>query len=175
MEGGALQLGLAVLDGAASSQTGAGTLATHGSSGESVTGTITTTETGSQVFLAAAVNHNPETFTPTGTTSTMWIYNDTTGGDEQILGQLTSPTGTPGATSVGWTDSASGDWSLVAVEILAAGVAEVDVPNVVGMTEAAATAAITAAGFVAAGPLVASQSPTAGTAAAPGSTVTITL
>jgi hypothetical protein len=98
-----------VLNGAAQTQTGAGTAtwnsgATSNSTVENAS--ITTTHTGA-VVLASAIGINAGTWTPTGSTATYGpIVNDSTAGNSYAIGTtIGSPVITPGAGTLGWTIS----------------------------------------------------------------------
>jgi hypothetical protein len=110
-----------VLDGAASSQAGAASN-TNSSSSLSATSSITTTTAGSWVLVAAGIGSTESTITPSALTTTLQSFLDNTDGGVLAAGQATSATGTPGATTLGWTFSPTGtDWAWAALEILPAG------------------------------------------------------
>lgn len=109
-----------VLTGCASTQSGAGSVTNSGSSA-SATGSVTTTAAGSWVLAAVAVGNSESSFTPNGNTTTLlaFVADTTTDAIATVVGTQASPTGTPGATTFGWTFSpSSSDWSLAALEIL---------------------------------------------------------
>ncbi len=109
-----------VLDGAAPSQTGAGSnTASSDTNGTAWTGSITTTQPGSWVLVACS-SSTEATLTPNGSTSTLENEQDATDGASLLTGKQTSPTGTPGATTLGWTSGTSGAYSWAALEILPA-------------------------------------------------------
>lgn len=111
-----------VLDGCASSQSGAATAAFGSASfGTTESLSITTTTAGSWVLVVAATNsHSGLTLTPTSLTTTITDGYDAVSGVDGFyaFGRATSATGTPGATSLGWTSSASGQELVIALEIL---------------------------------------------------------
>jgi hypothetical protein len=109
-----------VFTGQASSPVGPNVL--NGSSGSAATtaeGSITTTQTGSYVVAAGNGNGNA-TLTPTGNLTSLGAWNNATLGGTAGAAVTTSATVTPGATTVGWTFSASitYGYGIVAVEIL---------------------------------------------------------
>ena len=112
------QLAVRVLTGANSSQSGAAS-ATHtgASATTAVTSAITTTTTGSAVYVAACGNSG-DTFTAAAATTLISNLTDATDAEVLGAGRATSLTGTPGATTLGFTSSGSVKFSWVALEIL---------------------------------------------------------
>ena len=105
-----------VLDGA-SSTIGAHTT-TNSASSTSFTGSITTTVTGSWVLLTATID-DVVTVSPNGSTTTITTVNDSTDGETLLQGKQTSATGTPGATTLGWTTTAGAtDYCWASLEIV---------------------------------------------------------
>lgn len=103
-----------VLTGAATSQTGA---ASNQSASTGLV-TVTTTTTGSWVLLAGGKG-STGTFTPNAATTSISTFADAANsGDQSGAGRATNPTGTPGATALGWT---AGLTSMVGWEVLPAG------------------------------------------------------
>lgn len=108
--------------GQALSQTGAATgVSTSGASSSTCECTVTTTQTGSLVVMSGGWVAGSA---PTGvntTTDATWNDNAVTGG-EASSGHSTSATGTPGATTFGWTLSPASAFGYViaAAEILPA-------------------------------------------------------
>lgn len=122
-----MMLALRVVNGAASVQTGAGSTS-HPSKGTyaATLGTlqsITTTQAGSDVYLAAGVG-NAGTFAVNGATTQLDNWNDATNATVELTGSATALTGTPGATTLGWTTAggATSDFCFAALEILPAAV-----------------------------------------------------
>jgi hypothetical protein len=103
----------------ASAVAGASNTTSSTGSPTSWTGSITTTVTGSWVLLATTIANTP-TATPNGSTTTITQINATGVGEELLLGKATSATGTPGATTLGWTGSAGNNYAWAALEILPA-------------------------------------------------------
>jgi hypothetical protein len=107
-----------VLTGCASSQAGAAST-TNTSSSTSLISSITTTTTGSWALVAGGAGSAESSMTHNGGTSDqqVWVADNTT---DQVAGAAGSAvTGTPGATSLGWTLSPTGtDWAWAALEIL---------------------------------------------------------
>lgn len=92
------ELGPRVLTGAASVQTGAA----HTSANSSGQVSITTTKTGSWVYIAGG---NATTGTPSVNSNTTSIdfFSDSGSGDIGAIARMTNPTGSPGAITIGWT------------------------------------------------------------------------
>jgi len=108
-----------VLDGTASSQSGAASSSAIGS-GTGLYHGITTTTTGSWVVAAGNANHAESSVTPLSTTSTLKSFNDTGNGDLSISGKQASATGTPGTENIGWNLGTSTQLAFVGQEILPA-------------------------------------------------------
>ena len=125
-----------VLDGAAASQTGAGSnTASNSSNVTAWTGSITTTQRGSWVLIAATGGANP-TLTPNGSTTTLVNSADTVDIVDRLVGKQTNPTSTPGLITLGWTSGTAADFSWAALEIL---------PLIIGETDAITVSSITPA------------------------------
>lgn len=96
--------------------TGAASSSWKGGSNVSTTtldGSITTTVTGSLVFLAGAIDANA-TLTADARTTTTQNFTDATDNLQLLTGHATSATGTPGATTLGWTGTlTSPSWAAV--------------------------------------------------------------
>ena len=146
---------------------------------------MTTTRAGSLVY---GVGNDWDSGTPrnVGTAQVMvheWV--DTAVGDTFWVQARSAPVASAGtAVAINDTLPNTDRWNLSAIEILAGGAGQVAVPSVVGLTQSAATAAITGAGLVVgsvssststtvpAGSVI-SQSPLGGSQAAPGSSVAL--
>lgn len=103
-----------------SSTVGASNTAFSASNVSSFTGSITTTVTGSWVYLAATAANTP-TMTPNGSTWSLFTVAANGVGETLMAGKATSPTGTPGATTLGWTTSGiATQYALAMLEILPA-------------------------------------------------------
>lgn len=116
---GGRMLRVVVLDGAASSQAGAGTAS---NSYNATTGTVsvTTTTTGSLVWGVSDDTTSNHSWTPNAATTTDSTYNDSTDVVSLVSWKATSATGTPGATTLGGTWSGSGNTNQCAFEVLPA-------------------------------------------------------
>lgn len=79
---------------------------------------VTTTQTGSRVYLAAGGNNG--TLTPNSATTTISAFVDNTDGESLGAGRSTSNTGTPGPVTLGWTNSKTGFFTYAAKEVLPA-------------------------------------------------------
>jgi hypothetical protein len=110
------QLSVRVVTGAASAQGGAGSNTASGTS-TSFTGSVTTTETGSRVYLAVAANAAESSITPNGATTTIANYQPS-GGETLLSGRSSAGTGTPGSTAFGWTAGSSTTFTWAGLEIL---------------------------------------------------------
>jgi beta-lactam-binding protein with PASTA domain len=146
---------------------------------------MTTTRAGSLVY---GVGNDWDSGTPrnVGTAQVMvheWV--DTAVGDTFWVQARSAPVASAGtAVAINDTLPNTDRWNLSAIEILAGGAGQVAVPNVVGLTQSAATSAITGAGLVVgsvssststtvpAGSVI-TQSPLGGSQAAPGSSVAL--
>lgn len=84
----------------------------------SMTGSITTTVTGSWVLLTSSTGNSGLTYTPNGSTTTITSLQDNTDGEFLLQGKQTSATGTPGATTLGWTTTQNTFMSWAALEIV---------------------------------------------------------
>jgi hypothetical protein len=115
------QLAVRVLTGAAAGQgTGAGAgSATHATTPASTTATssITTTTAGSWVYLGACGNAG-SSFTAAAATTLIGSFTDSTDAEVLGAGRATAATGTPGATTLGFTAAAAVKTSWAALEIL---------------------------------------------------------
>ncbi len=107
-----------VLDGA-SATVGASNTASSTGTPTSWTGSITTTVTGSWVLLAATVANTPS-ISPNGATTTITDVANGDVGEVNLLGKATAATGTPGATTLGWTGSPGNPYAWAALEIVPA-------------------------------------------------------
>jgi len=109
-----------VLTGAYSSQSGAGTMTASGLSG-TMTGTLTTTVTGSWAYTCSASNGgNGSWSVVSGETSLESLQNTYQDTGAYLAARETAATGTPGAVTMGFTGSPSADYALCALEILPA-------------------------------------------------------
>lgn len=107
-----------VLDGA-SSVIGAHASTSSSSSGTTFTGSITTTTSGSWVLLNTTIGTGSITLSANGSTTTVGSFQSSSDGETLYQGKQTSATGTPGATTLGWTGSGgSGDFAWTALEII---------------------------------------------------------
>lgn len=95
------------------SQTGATAIATAS------TVSVTTTQTGSQV-VGAFGYFTAITLVANANSTILGQFHTSTSGDTEAAFKATSLTGTPGATSVGFTNTTNANMSIAAVEILAA-------------------------------------------------------
>ena len=110
-----------VLTGCASSQAGAATKAVNlGSSSVAQQTSVTTTTTGSWVLLQDSNYGNPGSMTANASTTTLDFASGDGTGDSYITGRTTTPTGTPGPVTLGWTDTEIYG-HITAVEILPGG------------------------------------------------------
>lgn len=112
-----LQLVPYVLDGTASSQTGAGS--NTAVAGASMTNTceasLTTTQSGSWAIVSGCMDSSSVTLTPVVVTTDS-TESDATDTETGVAGHAI--TSTPGATTMGWRVSANVYWSWAALEIL---------------------------------------------------------
>jgi hypothetical protein len=107
-----------VIQGAATSQTGAATATTTGTS-TSLSGSITTTTAGSVVYCVAGTSGDFILNPKTGTTAVA-TWEDFNAGDSGAAGTSTSVTGAPGAATFGLTTSTSVQFGWAAVEVIPA-------------------------------------------------------
>lgn len=114
------QLAVKVLTGAAASQAGGASVSYQSPDNlsASMARPVTTTQTGSRVYLAAGGNNG--TLTPNPVTTTINAFVDNTDGESLGAGRSTSNTGTPGTVTLGWTNSKTGYFTYAAREILPA-------------------------------------------------------
>jgi hypothetical protein len=110
------QLAVKVLLGASSTQTGA--TATVASNSATASASITTTVTASWVYGAVINWANSTAYTANGSTTLIAGHSDTTNGDWYGAHKATAATGTPGATTLGFTNTAAAV-NLAMAEILA--------------------------------------------------------
>lgn len=120
VEGQSAQLDVRVLTGAASTQSGAGSNHTTGSS-TSWTASLTTTEVGSWVYLSICGNSQEATLTPNANTSTLNNFQ-AVAGSSVVSARQSSGTGTtsPGATTFGYTVGTTTGWAWAGLEFLPA-------------------------------------------------------
>jgi hypothetical protein len=84
---------------------------------------ITSTTAASWVYTCCTGGGPELMVTPVNAaTITLDNYQDQNGGSSLLAGKQTAPTGTPGATVLGWTWTVAHTWSIAALEILAADV-----------------------------------------------------
>ena len=116
-----MQLAVRVVDGAASSQSGAATATASSTTGSSTSATksVTTTAAGSWVYVAAALTPDGSV-TANSKTTTINQFDDTTNVNQLVSGRQSAATGTPGAVTLGWTTGTGRYWSLAEQEILPA-------------------------------------------------------
>jgi hypothetical protein len=115
-----ISLAVQVLDNAAQVQAGAASAAATGSS-ISQSGSLTTTQQGSRTYAVMGNGDATETVTPLSTTSNVDVWNDTSqSGNLAAIGRSASATGTPAATSFGWTGTNSHSFVWAAQEVLPA-------------------------------------------------------
>jgi hypothetical protein len=115
-----ISLAVQVLDNAAQVQAGAAS-ATSAGSGTSQSGSLTTTQTGSWAYTVMGNGDTTETVTPLSTTSNVDVWNDSSqSGNLAAIGRSASATGTPAATTLGWTGNHSSNFVWAAQEILPA-------------------------------------------------------
>jgi hypothetical protein len=147
-----------IIAGQAPSQVGAASLATYSTaSGTSIEESVTTTENGSYVYIAAGGSANAaSTATAEAGTTTISQYEEFAASFSAI-GRSTSTTGTPGATSFGWTlsQTAAYGYSFVALEILplsaspgAASLNGLGVIGIAGTFAAVGTASLSGSGAI---------------------------
>lgn len=91
---------------------------------------ITTTVTGSQVYMCTGQNASSAVLVANGSTTTLLATADATNGERYYSGKATALTGTPGAITVGSSSTGVATSQTVAVEILAA-TAAAAIPDVV--------------------------------------------
>ena len=112
-------LAVRVLNGAASTQTGAGSsTAVNSTATTSGTVSVTTTVTGSQVYGMADDCGINATYTANGSTTIISDFNDTADTVRLVGWKATSTTGSPGATTLGGTWGSSTTNNIAALEIL---------------------------------------------------------
>jgi hypothetical protein len=115
-----ISLAVQVLDNAAQVQAGAASAATTGN-GTGQYGSLTTTAQGSWTYAVMGNGDAAETVTPLPATSNLDVWNDSSqSGNLAVMGGPASATGTPAATSVGWTGNHSDNFVWAAQEILPA-------------------------------------------------------
>lgn len=129
-----------ILTGQAASQTGAASVAANGGASASIQKPVTTTVTGSLVFLAAVTGSNV-TLTAIPSTTSISTWNDSSIGDTGGTGVSANATGTPGATTFGWSASSSVEFGFAALEILPATGSTVAAADVGGAQDTASIAA----------------------------------
>jgi hypothetical protein len=113
-------LAVRVVDGAASSQTGAASATGTGNSTGQY-GSLTTTKAGSWVYAVMGNGDAAETVTPLATTSSVDVWKDSgQSGNLAAMGRSASATGTPGAANYGWTGSSTDNFVWAAQEVLPA-------------------------------------------------------
>lgn len=116
-----LNLRVFVLTGAAAaaSQSGA-TVATSPGSGAAFQASLTTTQTGSRVYGAGS--YGPQA-APTANAQTAGVdaVSDATNGEEYVSFKGASTTGTPGATTFGYSSTTGGGGPLAMLEVLPSG------------------------------------------------------
>jgi len=122
-----------ILTGQAAIQTGAGSVTGDAGNTFPPTSTtdhvsITTTAPNSLVYIATEGGPN-RTLTASAGTTSISTWNDASTGATGGTGRTTSVTGTPGATSVGWTTTAGLGWGTVALEILPASIVDTPVTS----------------------------------------------
>ena len=116
-----MQLAVRVVDGAASSQSGAATATASSTTGssKSATKSVTTTAAGSWVYVGAALTPDGSV-TANSKTTTINQFDDTTSVNQLVSGRQSAATGTPGAVTLGWTSGTGRYWALAEQEILPA-------------------------------------------------------
>jgi hypothetical protein len=115
-----ISLAVQVLDNAAQAQAGAAS-ATATGSGTSQSGALTTTQAGSWAYTVMGNGDTTETVTPLSTTANLDVWNDSSqSGNLAAIGRSASATGTPAATTFGWTGNHSSNYVWAAQEILPA-------------------------------------------------------
>lgn len=125
-----------VLDGASSTQTGA-TNKTSSTTAVAPTVSLTTTTTGSYVYGAMIDASNNDTLTANSNTTIITQDVDSTNGDTYASFKAASATGTPGATTFGFTAPSTCITNLVVAEILPAALGPADlVPSLFNRQQA---------------------------------------
>jgi hypothetical protein len=122
MCGGRL-LAVRVLNGAASTQSGAGSASVINAATASGTVNVTTTVTGSQVYGINDDSGSNTAYTASGSTSVLsgtpnGDFNDTADAIRLVAWKATNTTGTPGATTLGVTWATATKNNVVALEVL---------------------------------------------------------
>ena len=120
-QGQGMLLDVRVVDGAASSQTGAGTVSASSTSATSWTGSLTTTASGSWTYLAGAGNALESTVTANSNSFTLNNFQNPAG-STGLSGRQNSSTGngSPAAVTYGWTVGTATSYTLAGLEILPA-------------------------------------------------------
>lgn len=107
-----------VLTGAASTQTGA-TQGASGTGSSTANLSITTTTNGAHVYGAVINYANSTAYTANGSSTIIDGLSDSTNGDWYAAWKASADVGTPGATTLGFTNT-SANFNIAAVEILPA-------------------------------------------------------
>ena len=114
---GTLQLAVAVLDGAAASQSGAAAGTYDGTTGTTAqTHALSNTQSGSWLYVAIGNGDSAATLTPVPGQATVNTWNDPASGNDAAIGYRAT-TGT-GAQLLGWTASQSDPFAWTAQEVL---------------------------------------------------------
>lgn len=112
-------LSVKVLNGASSTQPGA--VAGKESDSSAPTQSLTTTQTGSYVYGSLADFSGTATFTANSSTTIMTQHSDTTNNNTYVTCKASASTGTPGATTYGFTAPATCAYNFALVEVLPGG------------------------------------------------------
>jgi hypothetical protein len=114
---GTLELGVQVLDGAATSQAGAASGSYDATTGTtSQTHALTNTQPGSWLYVAVGNGDEFAALTPVGSEVNVDVWNDTRSGNDSAIGRLAT-IGT-GSQVLGWTASDSDTFEWAAQEVL---------------------------------------------------------
>jgi hypothetical protein len=115
VDGQAIDLYPVVLTGCAASQAGAGTGTASITASATEQVSLTTTAAGSWAFVSSGMGRG-STYVANGVTTLIGSGSDAAG-NSYGFGKMTTPTGTPGAVTLGWTDVYT-NGTLAALEIL---------------------------------------------------------
>jgi hypothetical protein len=115
-QNGSIQLACHVLAGALADQAAAGSGSVTGTS-SAPQGPVTTHTPGSRVYFCAQINALQSSVTPIAGSTGLTDYQGS-GQSDGLTGRSAQPTGTPGATTFGWTAATSAGWAWAGVEVL---------------------------------------------------------
>jgi hypothetical protein len=114
---GTVQLAVQVLDGAATSQSGAAAGTYDGATGTTAqTHSLSSTQSGSWLYVAVGNGDSGATLSPVTGQANVNVWNDPSSGNDAAIGRLVA--GGTGAQVLGWTASQSDPFDWAAQEVL---------------------------------------------------------